>query len=219
MKTSITYFTFITLVCVNLSFSLRAEDTLQPTKKNVFLKTSPIKNKFTVTASNSLNRGVYGPSSPSKDPLWIKLSNFRIEANYGLLSCLEVGAYFGYSDQGYRYTWTNGEFPTEHAFAINFGGQVNFHPLGLFLNQNRSRWDLWIGYKLGHSREYDKWFGRSTVENGWGFGFGYFPFKKQSLGFNFEYNTGNWALKRTVFTKAKRDRDFRWGVSYKFEIK
>ena len=218
MKTYAVHFAFRILICFSLFPALHAEDSLQITRKNVFLKTSPIKNKVTITLSNSLNKGVYNASPGfryDRDPLLLRLSNFRIEANYGLLSCLQIGGYFGYSNQGYTHSWTNGEFVSEYAFAVNYGGQINFHPLGLFLNRNRNSWDLWMGYKYGRSKEYGA-FRRSAAEDGWGGGVCYFPFKKQSLGFHFEYSSGNWQLKRDIFSQKKHDQDFRWGISYKF---
>ncbi|MCL2027928.1 MAG: hypothetical protein FWG79_05510 [Bacteroidales bacterium] len=215
--TSIIHLTFIILACLSFSSALKAENG-QETLTNIFLRTSPIKDKITVKLSNSINTGVYTEKKGSTlnmhhSPFSLRLSNFRAEGNYGLLSCLEVGAYFGFSDMGrIRISDAQG---IQHSYLLNFGGQVNFHPLGLFLNESRNRWDLWFGYKYGYAVEYG-FFEQSFFENGLGFGLSFFPFKKQNIGFHFEYNTGDWGLKKVALSTKRLAHDFRWGICYKF---
>jgi hypothetical protein len=144
-----------------------------------------------------------------------------MEGNYGLLNCLEVGTYFGYSSTGYTFGWLDLQEHRSH--LLNYGAQANFHPISLFSTANSSRWDIWLSYKLGYAHHLgvvkQSHFGgykQSFSENGFGAGLAFFPFKREKLGFHFEYNTGNWQLKQKGFREQKRNNDFRWGMSYKF---
>jgi len=192
MRTSTILFVFIILVCFSLSSKLRAEDN-QNTSTNIFLRTSPIKDKITVKLTNSYNRRVYKftqideNSFRGESPLSLRFSNFRTEVNYGLLSCLEVGSYFGFSNMGNTSSFDIRSL--KNNYLLNFGGQVNLHPISLFSTDNRSRWDIWFSYKLGVAKE-SRFFKKSFWENGFGFGLAFFPFKKENLGFNFEFNAG-----------------------------
>jgi hypothetical protein len=219
---------FFLIISFVFSFKLFAEDN-QVSKKNVFLMTSPIKNKITIKLSNSVNSGRFysAYSNPSKSEenrfFRLQMANFRAEVNYGLLSCLEIGSYFGYSRKGYIHSYviedsiTTTFTSSKYASIINYGGQINFHPLGLFLNKDRSKVDLWIGYKYGQAIE--RISGStylSFIENGCSLGIGYYPLRKRTIGFHFEYSVGSWQLKEIPSGKNKYANDFRWGISYKF---
>ncbi|MDR2907385.1 MAG: hypothetical protein LBU91_05295 [Bacteroidales bacterium] len=199
------------------------------TKKrtSLFLKPSPIYKQLNVKASNSWNNRT-GMSDRPVAGLFLPFGNFRVEANYGLLSCLEVGAYFGYYDRGYTILGFGSNDPIDfELYSMNYGAQINFHPLGLFLNRNRNRWDVWLGFKYGqlldknyshyYYPEIRRW--NPYTEYGFGAGFSFLPFKHERLGFFMEFSIGQWML------KAKRNRpgfdpmgrtDIRWGMNYKF---
>jgi hypothetical protein len=75
-----------------------------------------------------------------------------------------------------------------------------------------------MSYKLGYASQFGG-FKQSFSENGVGVGLAFFPFKKENLGFHFEWNTGQWQLKDRLSGspwEKKQNHDFRWGLSYKF---
>lgn len=211
-------------------FNLRAEDSLRPFK-NIFFKNSPVKNKFTFKLSNTLNTGEMetwnmqtGHVSYGIQNLFQhRLANFRVEANYGLLSCLEVGLYFGFTNMGAILGHPN--YPIIRRYLLHLGGQVNFHPIGLIVDQDRSRFDFWLSYKYGRNKRYQNT--KQSVmkpyllpppsEYGFGLGFGFYPFKTKNLGFYLEYSVGQWPLKYTNIYKAlaEIDHEVRWGAFYK----
>lgn len=203
------------------AFAAQAEEDNPNTSKNIFLRPSPIKDKITVRLTNSINTGIGKEVKLDRDlyrydaSLSLRMSNFRAELNYGLLSCLEVGAYFGYSNMGDAPASLRHTADAHPYHLLNYGGQVNFHPISLFLRQNRSGWDLWMSYKCGLANQFGG-YKKSSFENGFGAGIAFFPFKKQNLGFHFEYNTGKWEAKQGALRRKGLDHDFRWGISYKF---
>jgi hypothetical protein len=85
-------------------------------------------------------------------------SNFQIEGNYGVLSCLELGLYAGIMSYPiYRnanpeviYNDTIGfHIKKEMAVAPTFGLNVNFHILPLFVKKEDCRWDFYVCAKYG----------------------------------------------------------------------
>ncbi|MDR1459778.1 MAG: hypothetical protein LBI60_06160 [Bacteroidales bacterium] len=109
------------------------------------------------------SRSTYGVSSTEK---WGKKtsSNYRIEANYGVLSCLEVGLYAGIITHPlYKYKATEIYYRNDNpqdstidylvdqktTVAPIFGLQVNFHILPLFVKKEDCRWDLYVSAKYG----------------------------------------------------------------------
>jgi hypothetical protein len=84
-----------------------------------------------------------------------RLSNFRLELNYGVLNWLEVGIYGGFTH--YRPFWGIEYGPNpedfycfkEEALAPTFGINVNFHLLPLFVKNEKCRWEWYLTAKYG----------------------------------------------------------------------
>jgi hypothetical protein len=72
--------------------------------------------------------------------------NVRVEANYGVLKWLEIGAYAGL--MGYEYTpWTSLDY--RNAVAPTFGINANVHILPFFVKNQNCKWDFYIPLKYG----------------------------------------------------------------------
>jgi hypothetical protein len=220
MKTSIKHLIFIIFIGFSFSLALHAQDNPK----------SSIHKQWNVKLSNSFNPKFHllnSDPNDGKSPFYIGLANFRTEINYGLLSCLQIGGYFGYSWEGYSRggvgTGNDIEWFKEPAYAINYGAQLNFHPLDLLLNRNLNGVDVWLSGKFGQASEHSysilhnekRW--QSFTEYGFGAGIAIFPFKQKRLGLYFEFSAGDWLLKtKKLNTDGMGQFDFRWGVSYKF---
>jgi hypothetical protein len=91
-------------------------------------------------------------------------SNYRIEGNYGVLPCLEVGLYAGLMTYPvFKYNVTKEEYDSilyqnratgidvtkESALAPMFGVNVNFHLLPFLVKKEDCRWDLYVCAKYG----------------------------------------------------------------------
>jgi hypothetical protein len=126
-----------------------------------------IKNRWNVKAGYSrYGNNTYAISKKnSAKTVQQGSSNFRIEGNYGIISCLELGLYAGimtypvqsitiaqgfYSDtMGYRLEIEYSPDEMETVIAPTFGLNVNFHILPLFVKKEDCRWDLYISAKYG----------------------------------------------------------------------
>ncbi|MDR1181465.1 MAG: hypothetical protein LBL13_05770 [Bacteroidales bacterium] len=117
-----------------------------------------IKNRWNIKAGYSrYANGGYSIGS-NNDFIQKRSSNFRIEGNYGVLSCLELGLYAGIisypvyrsSNPGAIYNDSIGlPVKKEIAVAPTFGLNVNFHILPLFVKKEDCRWDLYVCAKYG----------------------------------------------------------------------
>jgi hypothetical protein len=126
-----------------------------------------IKNRWNVKAGYSrYGNGTYAVSKIDNTKLVQKSSsNFRIEGNYGIISCLELGLYAGIMAYPVpRILHVQGEYSEstghiveieyspdkmETATAPTFGININFHILPLFVKKEDCRWDLYVSAKYG----------------------------------------------------------------------
>ena len=78
-------------------------------------------------------------------------ASFRVALNYGVINCLEVGVYSGFTLY-YAFIYSESSptnFIKEKAFAPTFGTNVNFHILPLFVKKEKCRWEWYITAKYG----------------------------------------------------------------------
>ena len=120
-----------------------------------------VKNRWNIKASYSAYKTfrkdfpfIYIGNVDEMELVWAKKSNIRVELNYGILNCLEVGVYGGFMNyEGYKLYFDDNDslidldFPD--FYAPTFGINVNFHILPLFVKNEKCRWELYITAKYG----------------------------------------------------------------------
>lgn len=103
-----------------------------------------------------------------KTPKFIqqKRPNLRVEVNYAVFNCLEIGTYIGFMNYpavAFKIIIPDSIanqnldpfmlFPAEakvsQAFAPTFGFNVNFHLLPFFVKKSKCRWDFYLSAKYG----------------------------------------------------------------------
>ena len=128
---------------------------------SVYCQQYSVKNRWNIKASFSAYKTfrkdlpfMYIGNVDEMELVWAKKSNVRVELNYGILNCLEVGVYGGFMNyQGYLFCYDDNEnlvdikFP--QCYVPTFGVNVNFHILPLFVKNKKCRWELYIMAKYG----------------------------------------------------------------------
>ncbi len=117
-----------------------------------------VKNRWNIKASYSAYK-TYDKDFPfmyigdvdKMELVYKKKSNVRVELNYGVLNCLEVGVYGGFMNyRGYiLYDATPIDIRWKECYAPTFGVNVNFHILPLFVKNEKCRWELYVTAKYG----------------------------------------------------------------------
>jgi len=188
MKSKNRSFPFILLVFIILPwFSLHA----QTNEYNY-----SVKNRWTIKASYSRYKTAYDESvfAYVGDKFWslqnYKMSNFKVETNYGINKFIETGVYIGFQ----RYEWggdatliAEGDSTTLSIYGIRadfaplFGVNLNFHILPFLVPSEKCRWDLYLTAKYGGCylphREWDVSYNTDSKyrhEYGLGIGAGYY---------------------------------------------
>ena len=87
-------------------------------------------------------------------------ANFRVALNYGVINCLEVGVYSGFTLYYAFFPKKNNPYVLigEKSFAPTFGTNINFHILPLFVKKEKCRWEWYITAKYGGAY-FAKWGG------------------------------------------------------------
>jgi hypothetical protein len=147
-----------------------------------------VKNRWTLKASYSRYKTAYdyGVFSNIGDFFYVwqnrKMSNFKVEANYGINKFIETGIYTGFQ----HYEWVDvdeveegEETPFRENFAPLFGVNINFHILPFLIKSNECRWDVYLTTKYGgcylpHKENPDNIGGKYRQEYGLGMGVGYY---------------------------------------------
>lgn len=138
---------------------------------NSFSQNYTIKKRWTINSSYSLYsswkeiQAFIMTEAQFNDPnyYWRKqLSNIRLNVNYGISNCFEIGGYIGIAQ--YTVIKSLGSFiiPIDSAsfqieydfielqkFAPTFGININFHLLPILKIDPRCKWDLYISVKYG----------------------------------------------------------------------
>ncbi|MCL2041870.1 MAG: hypothetical protein FWG84_07520 [Bacteroidales bacterium] len=222
MKSKNRSFPFILLVFIILPlFSLNA----QTDEYNY-----SVKNRWTLKASYSRYKTAYDygvfVSTGDFFDVWQnrKMSNFKVETNYGVNRFIETGIYTGFQ----HYEWVNldevkvgEEVPYRESFAPLFGVNLNFHILPFLVPSEKCRWDLYLTAKYGGCylphREWetsDNSFDTDSKyrhEYGLGIGAGYYF--KNIIGLFAESSVGQFSY----FPRyAESNFRFRIGVAAKF---
>jgi hypothetical protein len=153
-----------------------------------------VKNRWTVKASYSRYKTAYNDVVVShigdKFDSWQnhKMSNFKVETNYGINKFIELGVFIGF--QHYEWmklgeivyqdsTLTAWDAELQPGFAPLFGVNVNFHILPFLVKSKECRWDLYLTTKYGgcylpHKESPDNPDGKYRQEYGLGMGAGYY---------------------------------------------
>lgn len=113
-----------------------------------------IQNRWNLKASVSMHRSndMDIPFITIGDPIMVYKPRFnaRVDFNYGILNCLEIGVYLGfmrhYANRIDTIFWES--YP-EVTYAPTFGINVNFHLLPLWVKNENSRWELYLTAKYG----------------------------------------------------------------------
>ncbi len=108
---------------------------------------SYIKNRWNIKASYASYPGQF----ISKHGIKNSFGNYRIETNYGLFNCLEIGGYLGYSRTSALYVITGGGLVYENMNTPFFGLNLNFHPLGFLIKKRDFRLDFYLLGRYGGS--------------------------------------------------------------------
>ena len=175
-----------------------------------------VKNRWTVKASYSRYKtsatdwGVFMHVGDFFD-VWQnrKMTNFKIEGNYGINKFIEVGVYTGfqcyewYNDEntvieiedGIIYTY-GGEIET--SFAPLFGAHVNFHILPFLVHSKECRWDLYLTAKYGgcylSHTPFLSYYPDSKYRQEYGLGMGAGYYFKNIIGIFAEASVGQYAF-------------------------
>jgi len=167
-----------------------------------------------------------------------KMSNFKVEANYGINKYIETGIYAGFQ----HYEWLDEEYISgfsdepNKSFAPLFGINANFHILPFLVPDKECHWDVYLTAKYGgcylpHLELEDPYFNYSKYRHEYGLGLGagyyfkniigifaegslgqYFYFYKQGRIFTLPYQGG--AMK--CFDGSDSNFRFRIGIAVKF---
>lgn len=141
------------------------------------------------------------------------VGNYRIEANYGLLNYLEVGAYFGYS----KFEFFEITSSVDSIFSIKtknyntpfYGINLNFHIFPFLIKRDDFRFDLYVTGKYGglFFTTPDYYYLHGHVhEFGIGGGFSFYIWKH--LGLYIEYSYGKYHY--------EDNSNLRYGITLKF---
>ena len=81
------------------------------------------------------------------------MSNFKVEANYGINKFIELGIFTGFQHYEWlHYEWLDEDFlydELNESFAPLFGVNANFHILPFLVPAKECRWDLYLTAKYG----------------------------------------------------------------------
>lgn len=116
---------------------------------NSFSQNSYIKNRWNFKVGYARYRtGITKyESNKSKE---LTVGNYRIEANYGILNYLEIGAYFGYSRfDFFKINWADTTVSIKKYNTPFYGVNCNFHILPFLIKKDDFRFDLYITGKYG----------------------------------------------------------------------
>jgi len=124
-----------------------------------------------------------------------RMTNFKVEANYGINKFIEVGIFTGFQ----HYEWSNDEVYRNSSLAPLFGVTTNFHVLPFFLKSKSCHWDLYLTARYGGCylphKEYDSpLFPYSKYRHEYGLGLGIGYYIKNIIGFYVEGSVGQFAL-------------------------
>ena len=228
MKPKILLFTFTALIVLLLS-SLSVD--AQTDEYNY-----SIKNRWTVKASYSRYKTAYNDVVFAQIgdffEVWqnVKMTNFKVEANYGINKFIETGIYTGFQ----CYEWLIpgelieevddipyfGDTEFRKCYAPLFGVNMNFHVLPFLVKSEACCWDVYLTTKYGgcyikHTEE--EWMipfrppqGKYRHEYGIGLGAGYYI--KNIIGIYAESSVGQFSY----FPKyAESNFRFRIGIAAK----
>lgn len=141
--------------------------------KNLSAQTLTLKDRWNIKCGYSLYSIFFQKESfiipvNQKTPKFVqqKRSNVRMDVNYAVSKCLEIGTYIGFMNYPavafkiiYPDSITNPNLDTliilpaetkvSQAFAPTFGFNVDFHLLPFFVKKSRCRWDLYLSAKYG----------------------------------------------------------------------
>lgn len=136
------------------------------------------------------------------------VTNYRVEANYGILEFLEVGGYLGWSRVS-AYLPVVGPPNYVNLDSPFFGVNINFHPLTFLIKKTDFRFDLYLlarygGVYFSSPEGYYPWRGfQFQYHHGAGLAY----YLNKHLGIFGEYSFG---------TLAKANGSLRLGLTLKF---
>ncbi|MFO7656540.1 MAG: outer membrane beta-barrel protein [Bacteroidales bacterium] len=140
----------------------------------------------------------------------LTVGNYRIEANYGILNYLEIGAYFGYSRfDFFLINWADTTAIKKRYNTPFYGVNCNFHILPFLIKKDDFRFDLYITGKYGGL--YFTTPGNHNLhghQNEYGIGAGFSLYIWKHLGLYTEYSYGKY-----YFDDKNK---LRYGLSLKF---
>jgi len=207
MKPKILLFLFTALVLLSSSLSVNA----QADEYNY-----SVKNRWTVKASYSRYKTADDWTSfmyvGDFFDIWQdrKMTNFKVEGNYGINKFVEMGIYTGFQ----CYEWYNDknevtEIIDDHihiyggeiskGFAPLFGAQINFHVLPFLVYSKECRWDLYLTAKYGgcylpHKEIFANEFQYSKYRQEYGLGVGAGYYIKNIIGIYAEASVGQYSF-------------------------
>lgn len=168
---------------------------------NGYGQSSPIKNRYTIKTSMSMN--LYGRNLGFIDYFERTDKYYHIEGCYGINRFIEPGLYLGYSGN-----------KSSANRVLYFGVQSNFHLLPIFIKADNFRFDVYSSVKLGACKNlppYEKYYSNKIAyKTGTYGGLTFYPFKK--LGLFSEYGKCWTYSEYGIFDVA----NFRLGLTYKF---
>jgi hypothetical protein len=176
-----------------------------------------VKNRWTVKASYSRYKtsatdwGAFMSVGDFFD-IWQnrKMTNFKLEANYGISKFIEMGLYTGFQ----CYEWYNDENEVieiiddiiytdggevKKSFAPLLGATVNFHVLPFLVPSKECRWDLYLTAKYGggyfsHKSFLSHYLDDSKYRQEYGLGMGAGYYFKNIIGIFAEGSVGQYAF-------------------------
>jgi len=129
-----------------------------------------------------------------------KMSNFKVETNYGINKFIETGVYIGFQhyewlDEGYLYGLSD---EPNKSFAPLFGINANFHILPFLVPVKECRWDVYLTAKYGGcylphlELDDDPYFDYSKYRHEYGLGLGIGYYFKNIIGIFAEGSLGQY---------------------------
>ena len=160
-----------------------------------------VKNRWTIKASYSRYKTAFWDDIPAHigDNFLSfkrkKMSNFKVETNYGINKFIETGVYIGFQ----HYEWYGEDISLEpnKSFAPLFGVNVNFHILPFLVQSEKCRWDVYLTAKYGgcylpHLELDDPVFDYSKYRHEYGLGLGIGYYFKNIIGIFAEGSLGQY---------------------------
>jgi hypothetical protein len=128
-----------------------------------------------------------------------KMSNFKVETNYGINKFIETGIYIGFQhyewlDDGYFSGFSD---EPNKSFAPLFGVNANFHILPFLVKSKECRWDVYLTAKYGgcylpHLELDNPYFNYSKYRHEYGLGLGVGYYFKNIIGLFAEGSLGEY---------------------------